>query len=140
MPTSTSSLNEAWARSAEVNSKQVSKRPPPFSIRLTGQQRKRLEQEARGKPLGVYVRSLIFEEDGILRSRKARPIEDAESLSRILVMLGQSGISSDLSKLAGAANSGALPVTPEICQALTQACKDVGEVRALLLKALGARK
>jgi len=114
--------------------------PAPFSIRFSKPQRKILERDANGKPLGVYVRSLIFEDDGSLRSRKSRPVNDAKSLGRVLGMLGQSRISNNLNQLAKAANAGALPVTPEMCRELTQACADIKQMRGLLIKALGLRK
>ena len=140
MPKDTPGLVGAWAHACAPSPAQKSKQTYPFSIRLTNQQRKRLEKEANGRPLGSHVRSLIFEDDGSLRSRNARPVADAEVLAKALGMLGQSRISSNLNQLAKAANSGTLPVTPEVCRELTQAFEHVSEMRLLLIRALGLRR
>ena len=116
------------------------KRSNPFSIRLSDVQRQKLEKVAGGKPLGVYMRSLIFGDDGALTPHKVRPVDDPQALAQALGLLGQSRIANNLNQLAKAANTGALPVTPEICRELSQACKDVQELRVLLIKALGGRK
>ncbi len=140
MPKDTPGLAGVWAHACAPSPAQKRKQTYPFSIRLTNQQRKRLQEDAKGKPLGVHVRSLLFEDDGSLRSRNARPVADAKSLAKALGMLGQSRLSSNLNQLAKAANSGALPVTPEVCRELMQACEHVSEMRLMLVRALGLRR
>jgi len=39
------------------------KYPPPFSMRFTEDERKTLELAAAGRPLGAYIRWLIFKEE-----------------------------------------------------------------------------
>jgi len=112
---------------------------PPFSIRLTHNQRNKLAADAKGKPLGVHVRSLIFEDDGSLRPRNFRRVNDAEALGKALALLGRTRLSSNLNQLAKAANSGALPVTVEVTQELLDACENISEIRTLLIKATGLR-
>lgn len=112
----------------------------PVSIRFSNRQLAKLNREANGKPFGPFVRSLIFEDDGSLRPHKVRPVDDPAALAQALSLLGQSRIASNLNHLAKAANSGALPVTPETCQELSEACAQVREMRALLMRALGRRK
>ena len=51
--------------------------------------------------------------------------------------LGGSRLSSNLNQLAKAVNTGSLPVTPETEDDLKQACREVAEMRAELLRALG---
>lgn len=48
--------------------KAARKVPPPFSLRLTVEERARLEADAAGKPLGAYVRSRLFGEEATRRS------------------------------------------------------------------------
>jgi hypothetical protein len=55
----------------------------------------------------------------------------------VLGALGRSRLSSNLNQLAKAVNTGSLPVTPETEADLRQACRDVAEIRADLLRALG---
>lgn len=140
MTSSTPSLGGAWAQTCAPLPKKRKSQTTPFSIRLSDRQREKLEGIAKGKPLGVVMRSLVFEDDGSLRPQKVRPVNDPEALGRALGLLGQSRIANNLNQLAKAANSGALPVTPETCRELSEACEDVREMRALLMKALGSRK
>jgi len=112
----------------------------PFSIRFSQKQRETLKRDAKGKPLGIYIRSLIFEDDGVLRKRRNRSVKDVEAMGKALALLGQSRLSSNVNQIAKAANSGALPVTPEMCHELTEACEEIRQMRSLLVKALGVRK
>ncbi len=116
------------------------KREAPFSIRLSFEERARLERQAGDMPLGAYVKSRVL--DGAEPPRRKSPqptIADRNALAQVLAMLGGSRLSSNLNQLARAANSGSLPVTPETGQAINQACADIAEMKALLMNALGAR-
>ncbi|MEM9668191.1 MAG: plasmid mobilization relaxosome protein MobC [Pseudomonadota bacterium] len=111
-----------------------------FSVRLSDEQWKELPRLAEGKPLGVYARAAMFGGDGHLKRRKqSKAVHDPEALAKALGLLGGSGISANLNQLAKAANVGVLPVTPETCAELNEACAHVREIRALLTKALGLR-
>lgn len=114
------------------------KSPPPFSLRLTYEERARLEADAAGKPLGAYIRERLLGEDAAPRKRRSNgPIRDHEALGRIMGALGQSRLSSNLNQLAKAVNTGSLPVTPETEADLKEACREVAAMRADLLRALG---
>jgi len=41
----------------------INKYPPPFSMRFTEDERKTLELAAADRPLGAYIRWLIFKEE-----------------------------------------------------------------------------
>ena len=126
-------VNEIAAEESEAK-----KYPPPFSLRLTTEERARLEAEAAGKPLGAYVRARLFGADAVPRKRRGNsPVKDQEALGRVLGALGQSRLSSNLNQLAKAANTGSLPVTPETEADLKTACREVLALRADLLRALG---
>ncbi|MCW5698533.1 MAG: hypothetical protein KIT00_01700 [Rhodospirillales bacterium] len=110
----------------------------PFCLRLTQEERARLETEAAGMALGAYVRSRLFGEDaGPRRTRNRHPVKDHKALGQVLGELGASRLASNLNQLARAANSGSLPVTPETEAALRDACDAVAAIRADLMKALG---
>jgi len=111
---------------------------PPFSIRLTLEERAALERAAVGLPLGAFVRERLFGSDlEPRRTRGKHPVKDHEALGRALALLGASRLSSNLNQLAKAVNTGSLPVTPETERDLHSACEAVAEMRAALMQALG---
>lgn len=113
------------------------KYPPPFSLRLTYEERARLEGLSGDKPLGTFIREALLGDD--VSQRKRGGSVDHEALGRVLGALGQSRLSSNLNQLAKAVNTGSLPVTPETEADLRAACRDVSAMRADLLRALGKR-
>ena len=116
----------------------ASKYPAPFSLRLTHEERARLIAEAGRKSMGVYIRERLFGDDAAPRKRKGNsPVRNQEALGRVLGALGRSRLSSNLNQLAKAVNTGSLPVTPETEADIKKACRDVAEMRADLLRALG---
>lgn len=121
----------------------MSKKPPPFSLRLTFDERARLEELAGNEPLGSYIKRKVFDGKGTgarrARSRKRRPIKDEQRLAQVLAMLGQSRIANNLNQLAKAANLGTLPVMPDTERDIRRACADVALMRRELLRALGHR-
>ena len=128
-------FNAAFAAPKEVSKP---KPPPPFSLRLSFEERAVLEHAAAGQSLGAYIRSKLF--DGDLtprRTRGHRPVKDHTALAKVLGALGQSRLSSNLNQLAKAAHIGALPVTPELAEELFDACAQIRAMRIDLLKALG---
>ncbi len=114
------------------------KYPPPFSLRLTYEERAWLEADARGRPLGTYIRERLFGDDARPRAKQGNsPVGDPEALGRVLGALGQSRLASNLNQLAKAVNTGSLPVTPETEADLQAACRAVADLPAELLRALG---
>ena len=114
------------------------KYPPPFSLRLTHEERARLDAERGGKPLSVHIREKLFDDAASPRKKSGNsPVGDREALGRVLGALGQSRLSSNLNQLAKAVNTGSLPVTPETEADLKEACREVLALRAELLRALG---
>ena len=121
-----------------ANSKE--KNPAAYSIRFTREERARLDREAGPDGLAAHIRGKLFDGAETPRKTSARkPTVDREQLARVLGVLGQSRLSSNLNQLARAANTGSLPVSKEVADKLHQACKDVAAIRATLLKALGQR-
>ena len=122
----------------EFKSAAKPKTPPPFSLRLTFDERAQLEKQAAGLSLGAFIRSRLFGEDVEPRRTRGKfPVKDHEALARVLAALGSSRISNNLNQLAKAANSGSLPITPETEEFLAEACGAVQDVRNELLRALG---
>ena len=114
--------------------------PATLTIRLRPDQRDQLINAAGEQRLGPYVRSQLFDDDGLLRqNRRTRQLSDAESIGKALILLGQSELTDNLSELASLARNGALDVSPEACAELSGACAHVAEIRDLLIRALGLR-
>lgn len=109
----------------------------PFSLRLTKEERSRLETEAKGKPLGAYIRGKLLGDGASPRRIRRKPSPDHALLGKVLGMLGKSRLSSNLNQIAKAAHIGALIVTPELLDELHEACEDIRMMRDALMAALG---
>lgn len=117
------------------------KHPPPFSLRLTREERLELARQAAGMSLGAYIRERLFGPEAEPRRTKGRfPVKDHQSLARLLAILGRHQLASSLSELAKAAGSGSLPVTPEIEEGLRRSINDIATMKRLLITALGIKE
>lgn len=115
------------------------RRPAPFSLRLSTEERTRLEAEAAGAPLGAYIRARLLKGDSLRGRIAGKTIVDRQALAQVLAQLGRSRLSSNLNQLAHAVNIGSLPITPETEADLHGALRDVRAMRGLLLTALGLK-
>lgn len=85
------------------------RRPPPFSLRLTFEERAKIEHDAAGMSLGGYIRSRLLDPNWIAPRRRGKfPVKDHRALAQLLAMLGQSRLANNVNQLAKAANSGSL--------------------------------
>ncbi len=110
----------------------------PFSLRLTFEERAKLEQQAGSMPLSAYIKSVLFAEDApVYRQRRRVPQADEKLLAELLACLGASRLSSNLNQLARAANSGTLYCDEGTKIALNRACDDVHAMHVLLMRGLG---
>lgn len=109
----------------------------PFSIRLTQEERERLELEAKGKPLSVYMRERLLGDGSTPRRLRRKPAADQAGLAKVLGMLGQSRLANNLNQIAKAAHIGVLVVSPALIEELENACRDIRIMRDALLTALG---
>lgn len=122
------------------HSRKRPKRPAPFSIRLSESERARLLDEARGAPLGSYIKAKVLSNPLPVRLRRTGLcVEDRKALAQALALLGQSRLSSNLNQLAYAANIGALPLDAQTDAELKAALAGIRELRAVLLTALGLK-
>lgn len=121
------------------NSLSKGKTPAPFSLRLTFEERAKLEEAANGVPLGAYIKAVLFDGGDLskLRRRGCHPVADYEALGRVLGALGGARLSNNLNQLARAVNTGTLPITSETENELRKACADIAAMRADLITALG---
>lgn len=136
------SLNDSFNLSAAhpKDDKFHNKRLPPFSLRLSAEERARLLDEAAGAPLGSYIKAKVLGSALPVRLRRSGlAIEDRAALAQALALLGRSRIPNNLNQLAHLANIGALPMTEETQDELRATLADVRELRRLLMVALGLK-
>jgi len=116
------------------------KRAAPFSLRLTQDERTRLEREAGETPLATYIKLRLFNNLPPLATfRGGRTATDSQLIAKLLAALGASRLSQNLNQLAKAANMGTLEVGPETEKELLEACAEVHAMRRDLVKALGLK-
>jgi Bacterial mobilisation protein (MobC) len=112
-------------------------RTPPFCLRLTFEERAKIEHDAAGMSVGAYIRSRVLDPKTIApRKRGKFPVKDHQALAKLLGLLGQSRIANNLNQLAKAVNSGSLPVTPETENHIVAATQAIDQMRNLLIEAL----
>lgn len=131
-------LAAAKGESASLATQKAKSKPlHPFSIRLTQEERERLEAEAKGKPLSVYMRERLLGDGTAPRKLRRKPSVDQAGLAKVLGMLGQSRLANNLNQIAKAAHIGVLVVSPALLEELEDACRDIRIMRDALLASLG---
>lgn len=114
------------------------KRPAPFSIRFTEEERARLEYDAEGMAMGEYIKWRIFHDSNPKRKvRNRRPIKDHVQLAKALGLLGSSNIPKHLGMIAKHLENSTLIITPDIEKNLIRALEDIHSIRNAVYKALG---
>lgn len=136
----TSSAAAVFERSTKPNAK----RPAPFSMRFTDEERARLDRDAGNRSWASYIREQLFGDEAAPRRsgqrKPQKPTADGAAIARALGELGRSRLASNMNQIAKAANMGALPVTPELAQELNQACADIRLIRRALIIAAGLKE
>lgn len=114
------------------------KRDAPFSLRLTFEERARIEAQAGEMPVGAYIKSLLLAEDAPkYRKRRKPPVADRALLAQVLACLGSSRLASNLNQLAKATHVGNFYFDHDTKRSIKQACDDIRAMRILLMRALG---
>lgn len=114
------------------------RKTPPFSLRLTEDERAYLDQKAGKQPLGAYIRDQLLG-NGVHEKRRIlrKPQINDTQYATLLAMLGDSRLASNLNQLAKHANMGSLDVSEEIEAELVSACAAIIAMRDTLFAALG---
>lgn len=113
---------------------------PPFSLRLSFDERAQLEASAGSMSLGAYIREKLLSAPAERQYRKKPVTEDRQALAQLLAALGAANLSRNLEILARAADSGSLMVTPDTERALREAYTEIMWMRRTLVSALGYDK
>lgn len=115
------------------------KRAPPFSLRLTFEERTALEKAAGDLPVAAYIKSVLFGTERPRATRTRSPVKDRKALAEVLACLGATRIASNLNQLAKHANSGSFYFDREAKAQIGSACEDIRAMRQLLMAALGMK-
>jgi len=129
----------SFEKAAARPKKPRKKRLPPFSVRLTEQERAWLQGQAGGRPLGAYIKEKALSDAPVLQKSRRKGSSDYAALGQALGGLGQSRLASNMNQIAKAANMGSLPVTPDLIQELHEACAEIRVMRMTLIAALGIK-
>ena len=124
---------------AKDKNKPAKKYPPPFSLRLSNEERAELTKLAEGRPLGQFIKDAIFAKGLRPASSRKVPHHDRKQLAKLLGALGKSRIASNINQLAKAANSGSLPVNNEVLESLNESVTAIQWMRDTLIKAMGLK-
>ncbi len=117
------------------------KLPSPVTLRLTAEERLKLEELAQGMSMSAYIRACVFQNEVSQRKRVVRvPVKDKAALAELLGLLGQSRIANNLNQLAYHANIGSLPVDESTIAQIEESYESVCMMRGLLLRSLGLRE
>ena len=109
-----------------------------LSIRLSSEERSKLEKHAAGIPLSTYVKSRVFDETKAHRqTRNKAPVKDHQALAQVLACLGASGLAQNVSVLAKAFETDSYNTDNETCDAIKKAKQDIHTIKELLMHALG---
>lgn len=126
------------AAGAARSPKSTAKPMSPLTLRLTAEERQRLEELAAGMTLSAYVRACVFGTETAKRKKRPKSvIEDKQAAAEALALLGQSRIASNLNQLAYHANLGVLEFEPRERTDIAEANAHLLAIRTLLVKALG---
>ncbi len=114
-----------------MNEQSSNKRPAPFSIRLSVDERAEIVRraDAAGLSIGGYWKSAVFNIPPPRKSR--RPRADTAKLSELLGTLGRVG--NNINQLARTLNAEGSVEIPELVQAL----KELTDMREAVMIALG---
>lgn len=112
----------------------------PVTLRLTPEERARLEELAQGMTLSAYIRACVFAKEARrLKQRPRNVVADKKAAAEALALLGHSRIASNLNQLAYHANIGALAIGETEKAQITEAYAHVLSIRSLLMRALEKR-
>lgn len=122
----------------ETNEKPEKARPASLTLRLTADERERLERDSAGMSLSGYVRQQLFGDAAKPRRTRGKfPVKDHEALARVLSRLGRSELAMAVGGLLLAVEAKRLHLDNEQAKLLRSIENDLLFVRTNLIKALG---
>lgn len=113
----------------------TAKRLPPFSLRLSADERARMECLAKGMPLGTYIKACALDPKIAAKVHAEPPESRRALLAQLIARLGS--VADTLKLIRAALERGALDFEPETEGALHTACADLSAIKAMVMRALG---
>jgi len=104
-------------------------------IRMTHEEKRILEQRSEAASLSIseYGRwCMLKEECAPRKTRGKHPVKDYGILGAILAALGRTRIASNLNQIAKNINNGTIEMTPEVKQAIMEACEFIKHILSSL--------
>lgn len=114
-----------------------------LSVPMTAEQRADLDALAGAKPLSAYVRERLFAANDnnaapTKTARRKRTRKEEAALSTALAVLGETAQA--MRSLRHDIACGIRPLSPDTEASILNACADIDEMKALLMKGLGIRE
>jgi len=111
----------------------------PFPIRFSTDQREILEGQANGRPLGEYIKDVLFTEQRTPQRTNGMVIQDYRLFAKGLALLGESELSQSVNALAEALESGSLPFNGEIVREIQDCVEAIFTLRDTFIQAMGLK-
>ena len=140
---SQSHLFEGFNAQSAVSSSQKTPRTIPLSIRVTKEEKARIQNLAGNMAVGNFIRQRVLGDDEDVkrpkrhRKKQYKPKLEHVELARLLGMFGQSELAQGILALSLVAQSGELDVTPDVSSQISSACAEIQEMKNMLIVALG---
>lgn len=112
------------------------RRMAPLSVRLSKEQRVRLEQDAAGIALNAYVLSKLFD-DARPKRRRKKPTKQDKAIASALRRLGHCGIATYIVSQIVAVEEGRLLLSDNEEKDLRTAYAELDRIRRDLVEAMG---
>lgn len=113
------------------------RRSAPLSIRVTDEERALLASRSGREPVSRYIKRILFADNSVSRCRAVRVVADQKLLGQLLALLGQSSLATNVRVLTHQASVGVLNCDEATTERLSRACREITELRDVLMVALG---
>jgi hypothetical protein len=116
----------------------------PVSIRVTAEEKAKLQQMAGTLAVSAYIRQRLFGDMAAARPKQyqekpRQPKIDHVEIARLLGMFGQSELARSMLALSLAVQAGELEASPEVQHQIGRACDDIHEIKTALIVALNIK-
>ncbi len=126
-------LSETFnAQAAKPERRKSVKFTLPVSIRVTAEEKAKLQQMAGTLAVSAYIRRRLFGDMAAVRPKQyqekpRQPKIDHVEIARLLGMFGQSELARSMLALSLAVQAGELEASPEVEHQIGRACDDIHE-------------
>ncbi len=133
-------MKQSFTEEAKPRKHIRKKQIPPFSLRLSIEERAKLEAMAGRESLSGFIKGRLFGPDApIIKRRNMNAVQHYKLLGQVLGALGRSRLSQNMNQLAKAAHVGNLPLQEDVEKLLITACTEITEMRQMVMRALGVK-